>query len=102
VNPPVTAKIYPDLGRATQKTKDNLAQNGGICSTDPSIVSLPCGDAAVAGNAREGAIEIKAAWRARHHNIRKLAWPRAGLRTATLNHAESTTILGNEPAWRGW
>jgi len=29
----------------------------------PSIVSLPCGDAAVAGDAGEGAIEIKAAWR---------------------------------------
>jgi len=29
----------------------------------PVDVSLPCGDAAVAGDAGEGAIEIKAAWR---------------------------------------
>jgi len=41
VNPPVSAKVYPDLSRARQKTKDNLARYGGICSTDPSIVALP-------------------------------------------------------------
>jgi hypothetical protein len=54
---------YSALLAATQKTVGNLAQYGGICSTDPSIVSLPCGDNAVAGDAGEGAIEIKAAWR---------------------------------------
>jgi hypothetical protein len=54
---------YSALSKATTKTKDNLAQYGGICSTDPSIVSLPCGDNTVAGDAGEGAIEIKAAWR---------------------------------------
>jgi hypothetical protein len=54
----------PDtLKNALTKTKGNLAQYGGRCSTDSSIVSLPCGDAAVAGDAGEGAIEIKAAWR---------------------------------------
>jgi hypothetical protein len=63
VNPPVGVKIYPELSAATTKTKNNLAQYGGICSTDPSIVSLPCGDNTVAGDAGEGAIEIKAAWR---------------------------------------
>ena len=54
---------YTTLTTALAKTRDNLAQHGGICSTGPSIVSLPCGDAAVAGDAGEGAIEIKAAWR---------------------------------------
>jgi hypothetical protein len=54
---------YSALNAATKKTMGNLAQYGGICSTDSSIVSLPCGDAAVAGDAGEGAIEIKAAWR---------------------------------------
>ncbi len=58
-------------------TTHGLAQFGGICvptvvpstpgkeevSTDPSIVSLPCGDATIAGDDGEGAIEIKAAWR---------------------------------------
>ena len=51
------------LSTASTKTSNNLAQYGGICSTDPSIVSLPCGDAQVTGDAGEGAIEIKAAWR---------------------------------------
>jgi hypothetical protein len=51
------------LNTARMKTSNNLAQFGGICSTDKSIVSLPCGDATVAGDAGEGAIEIKAAWR---------------------------------------
>jgi hypothetical protein len=54
---------YLTLTNALTKTRDNLAQYGGKCSTDPSIVSLPCGDAAVAGDFGEGAIEIKAAWR---------------------------------------
>jgi hypothetical protein len=53
----------PALVAATTKTLNNLPQYGGTCSTDPSIISLPCGDAAVTGNAGEGAIEIKAAWR---------------------------------------
>jgi hypothetical protein len=54
----------PTLKAALTKTMGNLAQHGGKCSTDSSgIVSLPCGDAAVAGDAGEGAIEIKAAWR---------------------------------------
>jgi hypothetical protein len=54
---------YMTLTNALTKTRGNLPQYGGICSTEPSIVSLPCGDAAVAGDAGEGAIEIKAAWR---------------------------------------
>ena len=54
---------YVTLTNALAKTTNNLAQYGGKCSTDPSIVSLPCGDAAVAGDAGEGAVEIKAAWR---------------------------------------
>lgn len=42
--------------------------NVGICSPPPgvsirSIILLPCGDTAVAGDGGEGAIEIKAAWR---------------------------------------
>jgi hypothetical protein len=52
----------PSLGAASFKTSNDLAQYGGMCSTDPSIVSLPCGGATVDGDA-EGAIEIKAAWR---------------------------------------
>ena len=41
------------------------AQFAGICSTTStqSIVMLPCGDINVGGDAGEGAIEIKAAWR---------------------------------------
>jgi hypothetical protein len=57
------ADNYLTLTNALAKTRENLAQYGGICSTDPSIISLPCGDAAVAGDTGEGAIEIKAAWR---------------------------------------
>jgi hypothetical protein len=53
----------PALLAAQTKTIANLSSVGGVCSSDPSIVSLPCGDAAVAGDAGEGAIEIKAAWR---------------------------------------
>jgi hypothetical protein len=54
---------YITLTNALTKTKGDLAQYGGKCSTDATIVSLPCGDVAVAGDAGEGAIEIKAAWR---------------------------------------
>jgi hypothetical protein len=56
---------YPALTAATQNTMYYLALYGGTCgaSTNIPIVSLPCGDAAVAGDAGEGAIEIKAAWR---------------------------------------
>lgn len=58
----------PTLVTARTNTKANLAKYGGICAppagtTDP-VVTLPCGDASVAGDAGEGAIEIKAAWRA--------------------------------------
>jgi hypothetical protein len=63
----------PDTGLTARRTNtvglngENLAKYGGICKIDPSISSsiilLPCGDAAVAGDAGEGAIEIKAAWR---------------------------------------
>jgi len=54
---------YITLTNALTKTKGDLAQYGGKCTTDATIVSLPCGDVAVAGDAGEGAIEIKAAWR---------------------------------------
>ncbi len=54
----------PQLEAKRDKTKTNLTEFGGICSSDPSIVSLPCGDEAVPGDAGEGAVEIKAAWRA--------------------------------------
>jgi hypothetical protein len=56
---------YSAWTAATQNTKYYLAQYGGICgaSANIPIVSLPCGDATVAGDAGEGAIEIKAAWR---------------------------------------
>ena len=53
--------LFTTLGN----TINNLAQYGGSCKTDSStqIVSLPCGDATMEGDAGEGAIEIKAAWR---------------------------------------
>jgi hypothetical protein len=51
------------LFAAKTATTNDFPQFGGICSTNPSIVSLPCGDANVAGDDGEGAIEIKAAWR---------------------------------------
>jgi hypothetical protein len=56
---------YSAWTAATQNTKYYLAQYGGICSASANIpiVSLPCGDATVTGDAGEGAIEIKAAWR---------------------------------------
>jgi hypothetical protein len=61
----------PTLVTARNNTRANLVAYGGICSatsmtTDGSgpIVSLPCGDATVAGDAGEGSIEVKAAWRA--------------------------------------
>ncbi|MGB8843093.1 MAG: hypothetical protein WCC64_18715 [Aliidongia sp.] len=49
-------------GMKSDKTS-NLVDFGGICSEDPTIVSLPCGNAGIHGDAGEGAIEIKAAWR---------------------------------------
>jgi hypothetical protein len=63
-NCPTTDGYCPTLAAAAGKTAKDLAQYGGICSTDPTIVSLPCGDANVAGDDGEGAIEVKAAWRA--------------------------------------
>jgi hypothetical protein len=54
---------YSALNAATQKTMGNLAQYGGVCNPDSSIVSLPCGDNTVANDPGEGAMEIKAAWR---------------------------------------
>jgi hypothetical protein len=58
---------YKTLTNARKKTIGNLPEYGGIClspsSPDPSIISLPCGDTAMTGDAGEGAIEIKAAWR---------------------------------------
>lgn len=53
----------PTLTAMRNTTLNNLAAYGGICSTNPAIVSLPCGDATVPGDPGEGAIEIKAAWR---------------------------------------
>lgn len=57
----------PTLTAALMNTKTNLAKYGGICTTSKDaqvpVVTLPCGDASVAGEAGEGAIEIKAAWR---------------------------------------
>ena len=54
---------YATLIAARDKTKGALAQYGGICSNNSSIVSLPCGDLGIQGDAGEGSIEIKAAWR---------------------------------------
>ena len=63
---------YPALQTARQNTAgyDNnglplLTTYGGICSSTSTqpLVILPCGDIDVAGDAGEGAIEIKAAWR---------------------------------------
>jgi hypothetical protein len=58
----------PTLASALVYTRSNLKDFGGIC-TPPNnaqgqVVTLPCGDAAVAGPAGEGTIEVKAAWRA--------------------------------------
>jgi len=58
----------PTLTAARKNTMTNLAQYGGICTpptgvSAASIVMLPCGDDATAGDEGEGAIEIKAAWR---------------------------------------
>jgi hypothetical protein len=57
----------PTLETALTNTKGNLAQFGGICTAPAGnqgpVVTLPCGDAAVAGPAGEGSIEVKAAWR---------------------------------------
>ena len=61
---------YPALTTALNNTVtiNNNGLFGGICSfpsgvTPQPIVMLPCGDNAVSGDAGEGAIEIKAAWR---------------------------------------
>ena len=58
----------PTLVTAIANTKGNLAAYGGICAMPKGapgpVVMLPCGDASVAGDAGEGAIEVKAAWRA--------------------------------------
>jgi hypothetical protein len=62
-NCPPADGFCPTLSAAQNKTEKDLAQYGGICSTDPTIVSLPCGDTTVAGDDGEGAIETKAAWR---------------------------------------
>jgi hypothetical protein len=58
-------KQYAALTTALGNTQLNLAEYGGICSTTSTepIVMLPCGDSSIAGDAGEGAIEIKAAWR---------------------------------------
>jgi hypothetical protein len=57
----------PTLDAALAFTRSNLAAYGGICTppTNPpgQVITLPCGDAAVAGPAGEGTIEVKAAWR---------------------------------------
>ncbi len=58
-----TSATCPTLTAARNKTAAALAQFGGICSADKSIVSLPCGDAQTLGDGGEGAIEVKAAWR---------------------------------------
>ena len=57
---------YRNLSNALGQTFSNLPTVGGTCnvtSTQP-IVELPCGDLNVPGDPGEGAIEIKAAWRA--------------------------------------
>lgn len=56
---------YAMLTAKKNTTKASLSTYGGICSSADAdkIVMLPCGDNAVAGDAGEGAIEIKVAWR---------------------------------------
>ena len=58
----------PTLAAARANTKANLAALGAICTPPTNIqgpiVMLPCGDANLSGDAGEGAIEIKASWRA--------------------------------------
>jgi hypothetical protein len=57
------------LDKSLVNTRNNLAKYGGICATPVSpvlasnVVTLPCGDASIAGPAGEGSIEVKAAWR---------------------------------------
>ncbi len=64
---PGPTKQYLTLQNALAANQGNLAAYGGICSIPPGttqqIVMLPCGDNSVTGDAGEGAIEIKAAWR---------------------------------------
>jgi hypothetical protein len=58
----------PTLAAARANTKANLAALGAICTPPTNIqgpiVMLPCGDANLSGDVGEGAIEIKASWRA--------------------------------------
>ena len=65
---------------------------GGICSTTrqpQSIVMLPCGDVTIAGDAGEGAIEIKAAWRAtdRYQRQQRATFSRGTLFTTPARNA---------------
>ena len=55
---------YPTLQTALGNTQGNLLEVAGACTTTlTQVVQLPCGDIDVAGDAGEGAIEIKSAWR---------------------------------------
>jgi hypothetical protein len=55
---------YPTLNTALANTQGNLAKVAGACTTPlTNVVQLPCGDMNVDGDAGEGAIEIKSAWR---------------------------------------
>ncbi len=59
------ANSYQTLSTKKEKTLGDLKSYGGICNSSDAdeIVMLPCGNNAVAGDAGEGAIEVKAAWR---------------------------------------
>ncbi|HRQ64410.1 MAG TPA: hypothetical protein PKZ76_06045 [Xanthomonadaceae bacterium] len=60
-----SSNSFATLNAKRTKTSGDLLSYGGICSSKDadSIVMLPCGDNSVAGDAGEGAIETKAAWR---------------------------------------
>jgi hypothetical protein len=65
-----TGTTCTNLENALGNTKANLANVGGICKSPNDVkgpfvpyVTLPCGDATVAGADGEGSIEVKAAWR---------------------------------------
>ncbi len=64
-NAGTSSNPYPTLNAALSNTQANLPKVAGTCSTTVTgpIVMLPCGDINVDGDAGEGAIEIKAAWR---------------------------------------
>jgi hypothetical protein len=64
-NAGTSSNPYPTLNAALSNTQSNLPKVAGTCSTTVTgpIVMLPCGDINVDGDAGEGAIEIKAAWR---------------------------------------